>query len=81
MKGTKVASRYAKALLDLAVEQKKVDSVLGDMHFLLQTNNDAREFELLIASPIIDAEENSCFQIGVRTIRRSYNVFCGVDNN
>ena len=57
MKGTKVASRYAKALLDLAVEQKKVDSVLGDMHFLLQTNNDAREFELLIASPIIDAEK------------------------
>ena len=57
MKGTKVASRYAKALLDLAVEQKKVDSVLGDMHFLFQTNNDAREFELLIASPIIDAEK------------------------
>jgi F-type H+-transporting ATPase subunit delta len=42
MKSTKVASRYAKALLELAVEQKKVDSVLGDMHFLLQTNTDKK---------------------------------------
>jgi F-type H+-transporting ATPase subunit delta len=57
MKSTKVASRYAKALLELAIENKKVDSVLGDMHFLLQTNNEAREFELLIASPIINADK------------------------
>ena len=57
MKSTKVASRYAKALLELAIEQKKVDSVLGDMRFLLQTSNDTRDFELLIASPIIKADK------------------------
>lgn len=57
MKSTKVAARYAKALLELAIEQKKVDSILGDMQFLLQTNNEAREFELLIASPIIKADK------------------------
>lgn len=57
MKSTKVASRYAKALLELAIEQKKVDSVLGDMHFLLQTNNETRDFELLIESPIIKADK------------------------
>ena len=57
MKSTKVAARYAKALLELAVEQKKVDSVSGDMHFLLQTSNEARDFELLIASPIIKADK------------------------
>lgn len=57
MKSTKVASRYAKALLELAIEMKKVDSVLGDMHFLLQTNNEARDFELLIASPIVKADK------------------------
>lgn len=54
MKSTKAASRYAKSLLEIAIEQKKIDSVLGDMNFLLQTNNDSRDFELLIASPIVD---------------------------
>lgn len=57
MKGTKVAARYAKALLELAVERKSVDSVLGDMQFLLQVNNEARDFELLIASPIVKADK------------------------
>jgi F-type H+-transporting ATPase subunit delta len=57
MKSTKAASRYAKSLLELAIEQGKVDSILGDMNFLLQTNNDNREFELLIASPIIDGNK------------------------
>lgn len=54
MKSTKVASRYAKSLLEIALEQKNVDSVLGDMKFLLQTSNETRDFELLIASPIIN---------------------------
>lgn len=57
MKSTKVASRYAKALLELAIDQKKVDSVLGDMNFLLETSNSTRDFELLIESPIIKADK------------------------
>lgn len=57
MKSTKVAARYAKALLELAIENKKVDSVAGDMHFLLQTNNETKDFELLISSPIIQADK------------------------
>jgi len=57
MKSTKVAARYAKALLELAIEQKNVDSVLGDMQFLLQVNNETRDFELLIASPIVKADK------------------------
>ncbi len=57
MKNPKVASRYAKALLELALEQKKIDSVLGDMKFLLRANDESREFELLIASPIIDGQK------------------------
>lgn len=64
MKSTKVAARYAKALLELAVEQKKVDSVLGDMQFLLQVSNDSRDFELLIASPIVKADKkNGIFKL------------------
>lgn len=57
MKSTKVASRYAKSLLEIALEQKNVDSVLGDMKFLLQTSVGTRDFELLIASPIINADK------------------------
>ena len=48
MKSTKVASRYAKSLLELAIEQNKVDAILGDMNFLLETNESTRDFELLI---------------------------------
>lgn len=57
MKSTKAASRYAKSLLEIAIEQKKIDSVLGDMNFLLQTSQDSRDFELLIASPIINSSK------------------------
>lgn len=57
MKNTKAASRYAKALLELAIEQKKIDSVLGDMQFLLRTSDEIRDFALLIASPIINADK------------------------
>lgn len=57
MKSTKVASRYAKSLLELAIEQNKVDAIVGDMNFLLQANNETRDFELLIASPIIKADK------------------------
>lgn len=64
MKSTKVAARYAKALLELAIENKKVDSVAGDMHFLLQTNNETKDFERLIASPIIQADKkNAVFKL------------------
>ena len=57
MKSTKAASRYATALLEIANDQNQVDSILGDMQFLLSVNNDARDFELLIASPIVTADK------------------------
>lgn len=57
MKSTKVASRYAKSLLEIAIEQKKIDSILGDMNFLLNANNETSDFENLIASPIVNADK------------------------
>lgn len=57
MRSTKVASRYAKALLEIAIENDSIDAVLGDMNFLLKTSNDIRDFELLITSPIISTEK------------------------
>lgn len=64
MKNTKVASRYAKALLELAIDQNKVDSVLGDMNFLLSTSREAQDFQTLIESPIVKSDKKiSIFEL------------------
>ncbi len=57
MKSSRAASRYAKALLELAVEQMNIDSVQGDMNYLRQVCADSHEFELLLSSPIVKADK------------------------
>ncbi len=57
MKGTKAASRYAKALLELAIESNQVDTVLDDMKYLSVVSADSREFQLLVQSPIINSDK------------------------
>lgn len=55
MKGNKVASRYAQALLDLAIEQDVLDKVNADMILVAELCNESRELENLLKSPIVDA--------------------------
>jgi F-type H+-transporting ATPase subunit delta len=57
MKSTKAASRYATALLELAIDNKNIDSVTGDMNYLLSANSETRDFQLLLKSPIIHADK------------------------
>lgn len=57
MRSTKVASRYAKSLLEIAIEQNKIDSILGDMNFILEANKETRDFANLISSPIVGPEK------------------------
>lgn len=57
MKNSKVASRYARAFLDLAIEQKNLDSVEGDMGVLSATCKESREFAMLLASPLVKADK------------------------
>lgn len=57
MKNTTAATRYAKALLDLAIEQKKLDAVQGDMNFFLETCKDSRDMELLLSSPVVGIDK------------------------
>lgn len=57
MKGTKVATRYAKSLLEIAIEQNNIDSVSGDMQYLFATNRDNRDFQILLSSPIVKADK------------------------
>ena len=50
----RIASRYAKSLIDLAVEQDKLERILEDIKaFKKATEN--RDFYLLLKSPIINA--------------------------
>lgn len=57
MNSSKVAIRYAQALLELAVENNTLDSVSRDMQYLAQVNADNRDFQLLLSSPIIKADK------------------------
>ena len=55
MKSTKAASRYAKALLELAIEQNKLDVVAADLKYLEAVNAETKEFTILLNSPIINS--------------------------
>jgi len=57
MKGRKVASRYAQALLDLAIEQKSLDKVNADMVELSQVCAESKDLTNLLKSPIIDSSK------------------------
>ncbi len=57
MKEVRVASRYAKSLLGLAVEQKKLDKVYADMVLIKNTIEENRELELLLKNPIIKKDK------------------------
>lgn len=52
----RIASRYAKSLIDLATEQGKLDLVLQDVEaFVKATEN--RDFALLLKSPIVKSDK------------------------
>lgn len=57
MKGTKTASRYAKALLDLANENNSVDQVSNDLRHLFETQEENKDLQNLLSSPIINAQK------------------------
>ena len=56
MSVTRIASRYAKSLLDLAQEQNKLERVLEDVQ-AFQKATEQREFFLLLKSPIVNPEK------------------------
>ena len=57
MKSTKSAGRYAKALLDLALDQNKVELIEADMLQLIKLANEAHDFQIFINSPLIQIEK------------------------
>lgn len=53
MAETRVASRYVKSLLSLAVEQNALDAVYSDMLSFSKIVKENREFALMLRNPII----------------------------
>ena len=54
---TRVASRYAKSLLDLAVEKGVLAAVHEDMALLTKVIDENRQFELLLKNPIVQSDK------------------------
>lgn len=53
----RVASRYSKALLELAVEIKQLDRVSADVATMKKAITGSRDLELLLASPIVKTDK------------------------
>ncbi|WP_192822908.1 ATP synthase F1 subunit delta [Rufibacter sp. LB8] len=53
MSDERVASRYAKSLLELAQEQGSLEKVYADMRSFTKVLNESRDFQLALRNPII----------------------------
>jgi len=57
MKDLKVSNRYAKALLELAVETNNLEDCYSDMNTILTACQESKDFYLLLKSPIIKTDK------------------------
>ena len=57
MTNPRLASRYAKSLLDLAVEQNSLDTTLADVQLLDAVCTQSREFCSILTSPVIKGDK------------------------
>ncbi len=56
MPNPRLASRYAKALIDLAIEKGQLEQVFADMQWLQAVCSGNRDFVNLLKSPIVNTE-------------------------
>ena len=54
---TRASLRYAKAILNLAEDNKSEDAVNADMQLIATTIADSQDLEVLLNSPIIKASQ------------------------
>jgi F-type H+-transporting ATPase subunit delta len=57
MPNPRLASRYAKSLMDIAVEQNSVAAVLNDLKLLDATCRQSRDFAVMLRSPVVKADK------------------------
>src|SRR5689334_3627314 len=56
MPNPRLATRYAKSVLDLAIEQNRLEEVHKDMQWLHDVFKESREFVTLLRSPVVKAD-------------------------
>ncbi|MEE9361835.1 MAG: ATP synthase F1 subunit delta [Cellulophaga sp.] len=56
MNESRAAIRYAKALLDLAIDNKATEAVEKDMRSVVDTIADSADLQVMLVSPVIDGE-------------------------
>jgi F-type H+-transporting ATPase subunit delta len=73
----KAARRYAKALLEVALEQKKLETIYNDMSLVCNTITSSKELDLFLKSPIIkqDKKHNALKEIFGKKIDEISNTF------
>ena len=65
MPNPRLASRYAKSILDLAIEKGQLENAYADMLYLQQLTKGSRELLNLLRSPIVSSEKK---QSAVRAV-------------
>ena len=57
MPNPRLASRYAKSLIDLALEKGELEKIFEDMQWLQQVIKVSRDFANLLRSPIVKGDK------------------------
>ena len=57
MQNPRLATRYAKSVLDLAVERNSLESMLKDMQLLHSICSQSRDFAIMLRSPVISGDK------------------------
>lgn len=65
MPNPRLASRYAKSLIDLAVEKNLLEAIHGDMQYLQAVCKASKEFVNLLRSPIVKADKKDAILAAV----------------
>lgn len=65
MSNTRVANRYAKSLISLAIEKKDLDLVFNDMELIVNTCSENRDLVALLKSPIVHADKKESILVSI----------------
>jgi F-type H+-transporting ATPase subunit delta len=57
MPNPRLATRYAKSLIDLAIEKGQLETIFADMQWLQAVCKGSRDFVVLLRSPVIKADK------------------------
>ena len=69
MQNPRLATRYAKSILDLAIEQNQLDAVYGDMKHIISICKTNPDFVAMLKSPIIKGDKKDKIMDAVLTLQ------------